>query len=1043
MEWTMAASQEALWRGALALIPMALVVGVVSRFLPARPSTRHLLWLTVLLWPLATPFLPNAPPVRIEKFHPQRLSNWIQIAQEKIVGGVLPLARTKVVETATPAGVVGTERIVSERQSGGIPVPPTGRIKDVRSIEGRRDLASQSPDAVVTPAGSEPPIRLARTADPRGPVSSFYQQPAAVESGKGVETKSNHVLQITNDEMKARRREGTEARKNDELRMTNDEIEARRDGEREQGFIRGAGETAVSGTVAESPATLSERAAKAPVSQVNEYWGTWVAVAATVREAVVSLPPVPVRVWIGGAVILLSIGLIRVSWFRRLLRSAVPASAEVRRSVRHAAIAFGVSRVPEVLMTNRRVSPMVWCGRRLRLILPASLWEQLDESGRHAVIFHEMAHIKRRDHWVTWAETGIGLLYWWHPLVWWVRGRLHAEAELSCDAWVTTLLPRGRRAYAEALLTAKQFLRTEVRRTPAMTIGVTTGRAARFARRITMVMTKSVKPGLSLPGLALVAAVAVTAWLTSPALSCPEKERKQAKEAKVDATPKPDCHVDCTKEKPCQNCLSWAATGMAVGLRDCKDGKDCKECKNCPGDCAKCGECCAKAAARVEAQGGSTFERHLAQRHGVGPGPVLAIAPGSPALVRPGHLHPIPAPRMAFAPMMAVSPLPAAGGLGLMAIGVGDDDDPEDEGDDDDDDNGDELEARMNRLERQLERMAEHMERLSGRFGHGPEGETPTPPTPPQMRGPKPPKPPKAARAPKAPDAPRAPRTPREPKVERDGGGDAEWQSYQLPAGKLEALMGLMARDDVPVLVRAEEGGIGVQGPRRVQRVFGAFINLIHPGGDGRSDDGDDDDSVGASGGPDFDFDFDFAHDGHDFFDHEKFAKEMAKGHWEDAAKLADQIRKQVSQNVRVMTKERRKAIQDQRKVIEHRMREVHENAMKMRHKAQEMREKAERIREGAERLRQESEELRIRREQAEEDDERTELETKITHLASQAGETEGEAGDVEQGANGMEREADVVELEITALEAQLADLDRQEQEIEAEQERVAQAIGQ
>jgi len=50
-------STDLLWRGALAVIPLAIVVAVVCRYVPCRPSTRHALWLIVLGFFAAAPFL--------------------------------------------------------------------------------------------------------------------------------------------------------------------------------------------------------------------------------------------------------------------------------------------------------------------------------------------------------------------------------------------------------------------------------------------------------------------------------------------------------------------------------------------------------------------------------------------------------------------------------------------------------------------------------------------------------------------------------------------------------------------------------------------------------------------------------------------------------------------------------------------------------------------------------------------------------------------------------------------------------------------------
>ena len=69
-----------------------------------------------------------------------------------------------------------------------------------------------------------------------------------------------------------------------------------------------------------------------------------------------------------------------------------------------------------------------------------------------ALLLHELAHVKRRDHIVGWIELVAGIVWWWNPLFWFVRSALREQAELACDVWVITTLPNGRRAYAESLL---------------------------------------------------------------------------------------------------------------------------------------------------------------------------------------------------------------------------------------------------------------------------------------------------------------------------------------------------------------------------------------------------------------------------------------------------------------------------------------------------------------------------------------------------------------------------------------------------------------
>jgi len=52
---------ELLWRGAIAVVPMAILVAIICKFAPCKASTRHMLWLIVLLLFAAVPVLTLVP----------------------------------------------------------------------------------------------------------------------------------------------------------------------------------------------------------------------------------------------------------------------------------------------------------------------------------------------------------------------------------------------------------------------------------------------------------------------------------------------------------------------------------------------------------------------------------------------------------------------------------------------------------------------------------------------------------------------------------------------------------------------------------------------------------------------------------------------------------------------------------------------------------------------------------------------------------------------------------------------------------------------
>src|SRR5262249_16512260 len=74
------------------------------------------------------------------------------------------------------------------------------------------------------------------------------------------------------------------------------------------------------------------------------------------------------------------------------------------------------------------------------------------------LLVHELAHLRRRDHWVRLLEMLATGLFWWHPVVWWARRELREAEEQCCDAWVVWALPGAGRTYATALLECLAFL---------------------------------------------------------------------------------------------------------------------------------------------------------------------------------------------------------------------------------------------------------------------------------------------------------------------------------------------------------------------------------------------------------------------------------------------------------------------------------------------------------------------------------------------------------------------------------------------------------
>ena len=185
--------------------------------------------------------------------------------------------------------------------------------------------------------------------------------------------------------------------------------------------------------------------------------------------------------WLAVATVLLGWTLARALRFRRwLARTSLPAPPELRNDLAAIGHRLGLARLPAVHTTTARMSPMVyWAGGSVRLVIPTFLLTRLDRQELHAVLAHELAHVRRRDHLVRWIEWLACSVFWWNPVAWWARRELRAAEETSCDALGAAAIKSTPRAYATSLLRVVEVLsKPPTPATPAFATGVVRGRSS-------------------------------------------------------------------------------------------------------------------------------------------------------------------------------------------------------------------------------------------------------------------------------------------------------------------------------------------------------------------------------------------------------------------------------------------------------------------------------------------------------------------------------------------------------------------------------------
>lgn len=113
---------------------------------------------------------------------------------------------------------------------------------------------------------------------------------------------------------------------------------------------------------------------------------------------------------------------------------------------------FGIARLVDLRTLPGLGSPATCGWLQPTILLPEDMLDWSPAEMRH-ILWHELAHIRRRDV----ATSGIlaiaRILHWWNPVFWWTQRCWLLERELACDAMVLRHLERGDAPrYGETLL---------------------------------------------------------------------------------------------------------------------------------------------------------------------------------------------------------------------------------------------------------------------------------------------------------------------------------------------------------------------------------------------------------------------------------------------------------------------------------------------------------------------------------------------------------------------------------------------------------------
>jgi beta-lactamase regulating signal transducer with metallopeptidase domain len=128
---------------------------------------------------------------------------------------------------------------------------------------------------------------------------------------------------------------------------------------------------------------------------------------------------------------------------------------ELRAALRSASPVASTAPVPVKTASSFLEPGLVGIWRPV-ILLPHGLSQQLTQGEMDAILTHELCHLRRRDNLLAALHMIVEGLFWFHPLVWWIGGRLVEERERACDE---SVVAGGIRplVYAEGILKICRF----------------------------------------------------------------------------------------------------------------------------------------------------------------------------------------------------------------------------------------------------------------------------------------------------------------------------------------------------------------------------------------------------------------------------------------------------------------------------------------------------------------------------------------------------------------------------------------------------------
>lgn len=121
-------------------------------------------------------------------------------------------------------------------------------------------------------------------------------------------------------------------------------------------------------------------------------------------------------------------------WMKRLTKRALPMKGEaINTLLERAKAVLCISKKIQLKSSSWIKSPVILGIIRPTILFPIGLIEGLSVEEVEAILYHELAHLKRNDFVINIIINVLQIIFFYHPAYWWLKSQLDNEREYATD----------------------------------------------------------------------------------------------------------------------------------------------------------------------------------------------------------------------------------------------------------------------------------------------------------------------------------------------------------------------------------------------------------------------------------------------------------------------------------------------------------------------------------------------------------------------------------------------------------------------------------